>query len=207
MESTYAVTPNWGEAQLRLFNGRNCNYQLNTNLPGFAQINLYPFGYFQENHIQIDGESSTFTYSLSSSNCPGDAINAAEFILNGSMATSFHFSGQSSLIISPYEDSPEKSRRGWPLITVLGNLQSNNALITFVEESSEEERYNQTSSFREQVDIQATRYNILIDNVEVGKMELRLGGVYTLMITQTVSSHHIELIIITEPNSLSIYLH
>lgn len=206
LESTYAVLPNWGEAQLRIFNGRNCDYLINTNIPYHAEINLPAFDTFENRHIQIDGENSTFTYSLSSSNCPGDAINTANFVLNGSMATSFHFTGVNTLSINQYEDSPEKSRRGWPLLTVLGNLQSNNAFIRLIE-NGKDERYNETAAIREQRDIQANRYDILIDTLKIGEMELRLGGVYTLMITQTGSSlYHIELITVTEPNSLSKFI-
>lgn len=89
---------------------------------------------------------------------------------------------------------------------MLGNLQSNNHFIRLVEDGREQ-RYNQTQAFHDQVDIQANRYDIYIDNQLIGEEELRLGGVYTLVITQTSSStYRKELIIVTEPNSLSKFI-
>lgn len=111
LEATYAVVPKWGEAQLRLYNGRDCNYQINSNIPNHPVINLPAFAYFEEKFISIDGESSSFNYNLSSSNCATDVIQSANFLLPEKTAMSYHFTGVNSLNVMPFEDSPEKSRR------------------------------------------------------------------------------------------------
>ncbi|CAG9803152.1 unnamed protein product [Chironomus riparius] len=201
LEKTYAVLPQWGSSQLRLYNGRNCDYTLTTNIPGHATINLKSMELFEDLYVPVSNGLQSYTYSLTSSNCPDDALSGI-FPLHERTATSLFFTGINSLEVEMFEDNPEKSRRGWPFIIVLANLRSGTSRVRLVENGNE--RYNELGNFTDQVDVPAGWYNVFVDDIELeSNKELRLGGVYTVIVSQAATTPQSKLFIITQPNSMS----
>ncbi|KAG5684405.1 hypothetical protein PVAND_013640 [Polypedilum vanderplanki] len=206
LEPTYAVLPDWGQAQLRFYNGRNCNYRITTNIPGHTTINVAAYEYWEEKFIDINNGRQFFSYSFSSTSngCTGDT-NTGVWHVEERTAKSFFLTGTNNLALHEFEDSTEKSRRGWPFITVLANLQTNNTNIRLLEDGKNE-RYNEPPTFMNQTDIQANKnYEIFVGNTRVANdVHLALGGVYSLMITQTsASGYNVKLVTVTDPNSVS----
>lgn len=201
LEKTYAVLPQWGSSQLRLYNGRNCDYVLTTNIPDHASIELKSMEMYENLNVPVSHGLQGYTYSVSSTNCPNDR-NSGIFPLHERTATSFFFTGIDSLEVEMFEDSPEKSRRGWPFVTVLANLRSATSRVRLVENGNE--RYNQLGNFTDQVDIPAGWYNTFVDDIELdSNKELRLGGVYTVIVSQAGATAQSKLFIITQPNSMN----
>lgn len=67
LEPTYAVVAGPGEAQLRIFNGLNCEFNVETNIPEHENFVLKALESFQEKHIWLKSESDSYAYSFSSS--------------------------------------------------------------------------------------------------------------------------------------------
>jgi len=201
LEPTYAVLPQWGSSQLRLYNGRNCDYVLNTNIVEHPVIELKSMEMFQDLYIPVSHGLQSYNYTITSSNCPNDDSSGI-IPLHERTATSFFLNGIDALEIEMFEDSPAKSRRGWPFITVLANLRSATSRVRFVENGNE--RYNELGNFTEQVDIPAGWYNVFVDDVVLeSNKELRLGGVYTVIVSQSAATPQSKLFIITQPNSVN----
>jgi solute carrier family 15 (oligopeptide transporter), member 1 len=63
LEKTYPVIPSAGNAQLRVFNGMSCNYQVTTNVPDHASFTIASMQAFQERFVKVESQSS-FTYNM-----------------------------------------------------------------------------------------------------------------------------------------------
>lgn len=156
---------------------------------------------FEDLYIPVSHGLQSYTYSVSSTNCPNDQISGI-FPLHERTASSFFFTGIDSLEVEMFEDNPEKSRRGWPFITVLANLRSETAKVRFVENGNV--RYEELGNFTNQVDVPAGWYYVFVDDLELeSNKELRLGGVYTVIISQSAATAQSKLFLITQPNSVS----
>lgn len=202
LEKTYAVLPQAGNAQVRFYNGRNCDYTIQTNIPNMERVELKFMEVYENIHVPIRDGQQNYTYSFSSTNCQEDR-NTGLLILSQRTATSYFLNGTTSLSVDPFIDSPEKSRRGWPFVTVLANLQSSTARIRLVENGNE--RYNQLGTFSDQTDIHAGTYTVFVNDREIETgLELKLGGVYGIIISQTSgTAFRTNVVTITEPNSLN----
>lgn len=202
LEKTYAVLPQYGSAQMRLFNGRNCDYVITTDIPDLDDIELKALAAYQNLYVPVRDGEQNYTLTFSSPNCPNDA-RTETITLPEKTAASFFINGITEMRIDSFEDNPEKSRRGWPFVTVLSNIQSTTAKVRLVENGNE--RYSELGLFWEQVDITDGWYSVYIDDQEIAKdIELRLGGVYTFIVTQiSENSYQAEAFTITDPNSLS----
>ena len=67
LEPTYAVVPGAGEAQLRVFNGIDCTYTFNTNIPGHESFTLKQMETFEEKYIYLKKDMESYSYSMTSS--------------------------------------------------------------------------------------------------------------------------------------------
>ncbi|KAG5684399.1 hypothetical protein PVAND_013634 [Polypedilum vanderplanki] len=191
---------------LNLIGIRRPLQKITTNIPGHTTINVAAYEYWEEKFIDINNGRQFFSYSFSSTSngCTGDT-NTGVWHVEERTAKSFFLTGTNNLALHEFEDSTEKSRRGWPFITVLANLQTNNTNIRLLEDGKNE-RYNEPPTFMNQTDIQANKnYEIFVGNTRVANdVHLALGGVYSLMITQTsASGYNVKLVTVTDPNSVS----
>lgn len=182
LSRTYPVLPKSGEAQLRIFNGIDCDYTFNTNIPNAKSFNLPSNGYFEEKYVNVERENA-FPYIATSSN-PDCKNLDANFDLTSETATSYFITGTKSVtIIIKYEDDPEKSTQGTPLIRVLGNLLNTDKLITL--RDKDDDQYSRNEFNRTLTDVPANLYEIIIGEQTIKKdIDLRLGGVYTILIQE-----------------------
>jgi solute carrier family 15 (oligopeptide transporter), member 1 len=205
LSKTYAVMPDNGEAQFRIFNGRNCNYTFESNITDHTSFSINAMQHFEQQYIKIDDGSQYFNFEIKSATpaetC-GDDIGFSHTVWlenRGILSTFLKGTGQNGVDLLKFYDSPEKSRRGWPFITVLSNIASNDA-VTLVD-SKDTNRYNGSRTTTLQEDVPAGNYEVFVGSRSVRKdLELKLGGVYTLIIGEDFSS---SLKMITEPNSMN----
>jgi solute carrier family 15 (oligopeptide transporter), member 1 len=191
IEKTYPVLPVNGEAQLRIFNGLGCDYKINTNLLSSVQnLELPKNSHFMEINVPINGETSVFPYSMTTTTSGCSPI-IGNFTLNSKQATSYFIKGKNDAPIpEEFEDDPDKSRNGTPLIRILANL-INNALIVLKDKDGDQ--YKEDMYGRNLTDVPANTYEILVGGKSVKKdVELGLGGVYTIVVQEKSAGDYVR---------------
>lgn len=178
IEPTYPVLPKSGESQFRIFNGHNCNYNIGIGF-NVTNFDLLP-GHFHAEYIWFDEASIPFTITGTTSS-PGCSGFTQEATLESGKANSFFLSSiAGSTLVEPYEDDPEKSRQGRPLVRVLANLDS----FKKIELKKKDNDYE--FAFKNLTDVVAGEYKVFIDEVPAKSgFDLKLGGVYTIIIIET----------------------
>ncbi|XP_058460062.1 peptide transporter family 1 isoform X1 [Malaya genurostris] len=206
LESTYAVIPKAGESQLRLFNGMNCTYNVETNIPGHAKFVLDAMGAFEEKYIAIQGQKS-FTYSLQS-NSPGvgcDVSISNTFELEEREQISYFINNRDGKVnLLRYIDNTEKSSKGYPIFRVLGNTAVDKTFVfKDLDPSNSFDRHKNNTYFNDIIESYPSDYEIFIDGVSVLNYKMRLGGVYTFIVTEEESKTTATVITVTAPNSIN----
>lgn len=91
-----------------------------------------------------------------------------------------------------------------PLVRNLANLDKSHKIIWRVSKSNDVES-SQPANYRKLIELRATTYEVLVDDVKVHEEKLRHGGVYSLIIGKQLSGDIVtKMIEVTEPNSMSI---
>lgn len=191
LEKTYAVLPKAGEAQIRLFNGLNCDYVIDTNLPVSVQnIRVAPNSYFEELNVPLN-QPVSFDYILRSTT-PNCASGRGTFLLKHETATSYFITGSVGIpILVSYDDHVQKSNQGTPLIRVLANLITSYNVIL---RDKDGDQYNEASGEMPLTDVPANVYEIIVNgNVIKRDVELRLGGVYTIIVHERTAGNYVTL--------------
>lgn len=198
LEKTYPVVAGGEETQLRIFNGMPCDLTFTNTINGiehYPTINIPEMQSFEDNHVFANRETA-YTYSVD--NCAGVPFSAV-FNLEPATAKSFFIHGTNQ--VREYEDSNEKSTNGNPLVRILASVPAVRAL-TFQHEKQSNTVTNSTS-FEGQISISADTYTLLVDSTSViGSLELKQGGVYTIIIREIAGEFAAEVIVISQPNSI-----
>lgn len=193
IEPTYPVLPKAGESQVRIFNGRNCAYNIGIGF-GIPNFELQP-GMVHTEHVGITGDSTTF--SITATVLPSSPSGCSGFTETGRLeskkANSFFLTNSgTSPTISPYEDDPDKSRQGRPVVRVLASVLGNREFKLTEKKSKEEFIFE--SSNRNLTDIVTGEYEVTLNNVKLGgDIEMKLGGVYALILIEKSSNDYVRL--------------
>ena len=211
LSNTYPVLPNSNEGQLRMFNGKSCDYTFSSNIPDFTTFSLKANDIFEEKFIKVENGGSDFRWTITSATpaeCQQDVGVTKSFNLPEKSARSFFMSGETregapKVDGAIFEDSAEKSRNGRPFLRVLANINSNEDIRLIDEKGNQ--RYNKTRSFIGQDDYPSNTYTVFIGSREILKnMEMKLGGVYAVLINERVAGDFVtKLVVISEPNSMN----
>lgn len=200
LEDTYPILPIEGEFQMRVYNGLKCNATVDTNIVNSTQFKIEPLGYYQNINVP---SSKTYDISISAGACgtysfsysgPSEGAKGFFIMSDGVKPT-----------VKNFDDSPAKSSNGYPLVRVLANL---NALYKFDFIDKEDEnkvRYTNFTNMVESINISPSKYELLLNGTKVdGEFELKLGGVYTIVVNQeeTNGPSKKSLTIISDPNSV-----
>lgn len=203
LEETYPVLPAAGEAQLRLFNGLPCDYNVVSDNANVESFTLKALRAYEQKHIPVKGELN-FTYTMNrmgeSVECPPNI--ESKIYLNESTAWSTFVTKANIDFEDFYIDDPDKSHSGDPKVRFLFASNDFRQLIVQNSENSEVLKTNTTDqSLRI---IFSGTYSILIDDKPIATLNLKQGGVYTVIFREnangTFESQKIE---IATPNSLS----
>lgn len=208
LAKTYPVIPGIGEGQIRIFNGKSCDYTMTTTVPGYETISLGALKYLEAKDIKVNGPlPMAFSYFITQATpaaCQGDVGFNSILYVEEETAKSIFFNGATSTRVTAqhYEDNVQKSRRGWPFIRILANIHSNSK-VTLLEKGTNE-RYNETREHIEQVDVPDGSYEVFVGTQSILKdMELKVGGVYTLLINEKgTNDFETSLVEVTAPNSM-----
>lgn len=207
LEKTYPELPVKGEAQLRIFNGRSCGYRIETNLPDDPIIDLPPHSQWTEKHIHLRRNQTIekFKYTVigNDTNCETVTFDG-EFKIESQRASSYFLTDLNKLV--EYVDAPERSSTTLPLIRILMTGDSTadpssvdslgviNKQIVF--QSADTENPSDSLNFHSEVrmlhEIEAGIYLIFIDHTQVGAVELKQGGTYTIVISRTASNNFVS---------------
>ncbi|XP_063979050.1 peptide transporter family 1-like isoform X3 [Diachasmimorpha longicaudata] len=205
MSTTYPVLPTDGTAQLRILNPRDCTLPILINNQTMI---VKPFGIWEDIGIRLKGHES-ITYSADFSQC-NELQNAS--LRNGIITV---VEGQAiSYVLEPvgsyaYKDYNNKSTNGNPAIRLLTyNTLKPNA-VTRVKLSKVDYDFTTTTTrnlaqITPLADFSPGEYDVKVNDVNVGSIEIKLGGVYTLQIYVTANATKMGLTTITPPNSVHI---
>lgn len=98
----------------------------------------------------------------------------------------------------------EKSNKANPLVRNLANINPNKNVVWRASKSGDVESSKKASD-REIMELRATIYDVLIDNDKVHEVQLRHGGVYSMLLGISANGTTISKIIeVIEPNSMNI---
>ena len=208
LQRSYAVIPKDGQAQFRVFNGRNCDYTFTSNITDIPTFTVKSMEHFEEQYVKVNEKQPfMFTVQSASAECSQDVTYDRTFVLEEKLATSFFLNSLSGISTNQvravdFEENPEKSRNGWPIIRVLSNVAANSVVKMI--DSKGNERFIGTRDSFDQESVPNDKFMVTInDEAILNDLELRIGGVYTLIISQVGTNFVTSLITITEANSMS----
>ena len=201
LRPTYAVMPSSNEAQLRIFNGMNCQYNIGQNIPDLPAFDIGALSSYQNRQQKMDVNSANYNFIFTSNNpaCPNGAKTVT--LRSGEATTIFLRWNGNQLEAFDYEDSAEKSIDSLPVIRVLANTLTDRTIVLRDKDGNNQFQGNRSTTQRQ--DIRVSSYDIMVDGTKHGETELRLGGVYTLIIQErTAGAFFVNLQTISDPNTV-----
>ena len=203
LAKTYPVLPIEGESQLRIFNSMPCDYAVTTNIPDHNLFIIKSIGRFEDRQIKITTEGSAqFLYSFNAientTMCPPfDGF----FSLSSAKANSYQIR-QSGVLT--FEDDPNKSRTGDPLVRVLANTAEVKSIQIVDLKRNRFERFSSSTSDISVFQTVPSTFEIVMEDVIIGQFSTYQGGVYTLLISEGLNSEYlVSLQEISAPNSVN----
>ncbi|KZC04674.1 Peptide transporter family 1 [Dufourea novaeangliae] len=207
LEQTYPVLPSQGVAQIRIFNTLNCPVSLTIEGLPKGSFELKAMDMWVDKYVEANGTKS-LSYTADFSKCETMLVNGIsqgkiEVFERNAISWAITRNGLSY----SYHDSVEKSVSGDPLVRPLLSVDStvecrimngDIAVQTWEIAKDSSEIHNLTK-------IKAGKYDIWIDNSIVQtKVPIKLGGVYTLVGYAQSGIRNVNVVTITDPNSLHI---
>jgi solute carrier family 15 oligopeptide transporter 1 len=202
LEQTYAVLPRSGEAQLRIYNGMNCAYIFQGQNTGFK---IEALERFEDKHVWLKDNKFAGPFSVRSEDDPScpDFPESFQFNLSSQETVGYIMRlNEDKLELAKFLDDPNKSRSGFPAIRVLANVISNGNITI---EGEGTVRYNNKKFHTERIEVPSGAFDFKVDGVKAFEGHFKLGGVYTLILRETIrGAFHGKVQVITDPNSLNI---
>ncbi|XP_037825911.1 peptide transporter family 1 [Lucilia sericata] len=205
LEKTYPTLPTPYTAQLRIFNGENCAYTFNSNLPGLNTINLNAYAYYENKNIPVTTGRFNIEYRLTSNDPSCFSFPAGSYQIVDNEAHSLFLSSKNTTHpLSWFEDYVNKPSRGSPLGRTLSNVQPGRNIVWKMAKKDAID-HQEPAYLHNLTEFSAGDYKIFVDNVQVTQTTLKTGGVYTILINEiNAQSYDFKVIEITEPNSMNI---
>lgn len=204
LEKTYPVLPRAGEAQIRLFNGQSCGCRIESTIPHHSVIDLPPHSLWTEKHILLRPNQTTemFKYNVSSYGNGTDCETVTfdgEFKIESQQASSYFLTSFNKLV--EYVDSVDRSTTTLPAIRILMTGETESNLSGVVDKEvvfhyADSENPKDSITFRSDIqmlhEIDAGIYFVYIDHTQVGAVELRQGGTYTIVISEATTNNFVS---------------
>lgn len=209
LQKTYPVLPTANEGQLRIFNGLPCDYQIISEMPEHKVFNLKPMEMFEEKHLNLSSDQWQYKIDFVSTdnNCP--LMFSTHVEIQRKKAISYFMKTNSNnpsvLDLVQYEDNPDKGSKGYPVIRVLSNTKTSHD-VQFIDVSADHMVYTFTNANKNLTEIPPNHYNVRYNNAQVKEVHLKLGGVYTFVITENnLNQITLEEHVIAAPNSIHMF--
>lgn len=209
LQPTFARLPQPGEAQLRIFNGQSCDYQLRIGESNGTEIDLPAYGMWSELNLPVqgNGDFAAVNYKLNAAgerrNCPLAKESGAVSIRSGT-AQSLFITSAGELIA--YPDSAKRSESSMPFVRLLmtseyvaPNANSSATALAAVKTDAIFERigaqHNARNRFATDLNvkhvIESGRYFVWINGTRVGAAEFKQGGSYAIIVNQLGVNHYV----------------
>lgn len=200
---TYGTPVSEGYAQLRVYNGFDCNFSLHT-LDSESQtqtkISIAPLSVYESLHIDSLKNDSIPYILMGDGNCEDIAYNGA-FQLKDKNATSYFISESSEL--RNFTDNNEKPIDGIRVRFLVNS--DNNVTINVVDSKNNRTRLTLQSDDMNQKSVPKGSFDIIVDGQTVLKdVQYEVGGVYVMNIYYINGTASANSVIITPPNSVHI---
>lgn len=209
LQDTYAVLPQSGEAQLRVFNGFNC--QVSFNVSGIASGKIEPLNFWNAPTLSVHGENA---FPISIGSCSNGTFDGYVNVTEMQAASYFlTYNNNTDPVLIPLvtPSSPfdiiDKSQTGDPLLRVIYNFKtgvSQPQTLSFLEVDGTVQKdfiLDPLNHITETKELPTTTYEVSLDGKRLSDQKLQIGGVYTLLIQENNEIQD-KLLTITEPNSL-----
>lgn len=199
LEKTYPILPGSGQSQLRIFNGLPCAYNIQTSIPGEnANFALAALSDFQDKYIDVT-QTSNFTYRMQPTTVNNDCPEfQGIFTLGSGLAKSYFMSRENE--VYEFEDDPNKSRTGDPVVRLLINSASlEKVRITDLDGS---ERFDGNTTHRDIIQLVSSTFYIEIGTYQM-EYTMTQGAVNTLIAREiSAGNYETKNVVIAEPNSM-----
>lgn len=208
LDKTNALMPTSTESQLRVFNGLPCDYHFKSNIPGFTNFTVQSLGAFEAVHVNT-GQNTTFHFEAETKEnfCIKANLStiSGTFYLKPANAVSYFINLDGNNIkLVEYKDSPEKDKRGLPLMRILANTKTTKRIL-LKNNLNSDNQYNISLNKMDQITVADGEYDLFSDNGtrRIASVKLELGGVYTIVLHEVLENEFtLQRHIITPANSL-----
>lgn len=176
---TYAVVPQGGESQLRVFNTMSCDYQLVVN--GTDEGVLKALEKWENlDYTGIEGKPTKLSFRMTSKK-PTECANInGNFEIQSKEASSYFIHGDSK--VQKYIDDPEKTSNGNAKMRFLSNTDKKTKIQLRQNSAIKLEKDSGNWTIGE---VSKGDYDVYIGDVKQGEqISLKIGGVYTMTINQ-----------------------
>ncbi|KAL0280095.1 UNVERIFIED_CONTAM: hypothetical protein PYX00_001486 [Menopon gallinae] len=201
LEKTYPELPMAGEGQLRVMNALDQNIKLQVGIPGedVQSFELTQGNFYKHLHIKVENSTSI--------PCAFDGRTEILTVLE-KRAVTYVLTKKGLKKIE--HTSIDKSDEGDPLLmTVMSNENLSDDLLFINLTSTESNRFvtfnfTKDKVVNDLVKVPTDKYTLKIGEKSVGEYELKQGGIYSLNMIENGQSYAVNLLTITEPNSVCI---
>ncbi|XP_063706990.1 peptide transporter family 1-like [Culicoides brevitarsis] len=193
---SYAVVPQSGEAQLRVFNTMNCDYNLAVN--GSQSILVKSLEKWENlDYTGVENAQLRYTMTSKTTDCPNFSGN---FEIKSAEATSYFMHGTGNAAkVQKYVDDPEKTSNGNAKVRFLANTATKVSLREKGVVKLERESGNSTIG-----EVSNGEYELFVGESKQGEaFALKIGGVYTIAVNKVGSKTDFEIFEITQPNGVN----
>lgn len=202
LEKTYPNYPGPNESHLRLYNGLPCDYSITSSVvqAGGFNLNSHEMKMFS---VDVDQNTTKlFTFAPSTPSC---SSFEKEFKLQAGVSNSFFIIGSEKLPqVKNYAEKIDKTKNGYPSVRLLINIDASKKIKFTNNKNRATTEFS--SQIDEQVEINPATYSVTIDDQKIQDVELFLGGVYTIVISNASNgAYQLKSQVITSPNSVHMF--
>ncbi|XP_039755936.1 peptide transporter family 1-like [Pararge aegeria] len=196
IKTTYPDLPQAGYSQLRVYNGNPCSISIQDNM----LYTIPSLSFYSNKNIRVK-ETENVSMRLE-----GRCIEARDevFTLENNKAISFFVNGNETM---RFGENVDKSKSGLPLVRFLVTNRVRSSNLTLFNENRNEIESHIYPGISAQMEVFVSRYSLRVgDKIVMVDIELDQGGVYTIAIDNSGGIYQARLIVITEPNSITMAL-
>lgn len=202
IESSNAVPELKGMCQLRIYNGQQCDYAVETEYSALNGSMIISSMEMNQEYIKTN-ESKSIEYIMQSaaSNCP---TFRGVFHLKFEGTVNYYINSDG---ISEFYDEPQTQSYGKPSVRVLVNSKVAQRMeIIDIHDKNSPVPFNGSSLFTDRMQfVRPSEYDIRIDGTTATLMVLQPGSVSTVLVTQLApNTYDSNVIILKQSNSVHI---
>lgn len=208
LEKSYPILPTSIESQLRIFNTMPCDFNVQTNIPNNEQFLVKSLTAFEEKHIYVNNSDNYFHYNFipietNNNNSECKTFNGYFNLTSATAISYFLHSANDDDGMIEFIDDPNKSRTGDPVIRILANTDFIEKL-SVIDTKSMMNRFSGNTTHIKLINLIASTYTIMINDIKVTDIHMAQGRVCTILIRKVNESlYEYNVIEITAANSMS----